>query len=152
MEATIIILLVVGAVLLIAETMLPGGVLGVTGLICVIAGVVMSFREWGTFVGAWVAAGALTGILIGFMLWMRYFPQSPMARPFISTTTVGNSDVTHDHLVGKTGTAETDLRPSGAARIEGQRVNVTSEGQMIDKGAEIKVVSVQGFRILVRPV
>jgi membrane-bound serine protease (ClpP class) len=46
--------------------------------------------------------------------------------------------------------ALTQLRPSGTANINGQRVDVVTEGGLIERGAEIKVVAVEGTRIVVR--
>ena len=53
-------------------------------------------------------------------------------------------------LVGCTGRAETELRPSGRALVAGQPVDVVSEGAFIGKGAAIVVVSVNGSRVVVR--
>jgi membrane-bound serine protease (ClpP class) len=50
------------------------------------------------------------------------------------------------------GIAQTNLRPSGTAMINGQRVDVVTEGPMIEQGAAIKVVAVEGMRVVVRAV
>ena len=42
------------------------------------------------------------------------------------------------------------LRSSGSAVINGQRVDVVTEGAMIEKGSDIKVVAVEGLRVVVR--
>lgn len=55
-----------------------------------------------------------------------------------------------DNLVGKTGTAETDLHPSGAAKIDGQKMDVVSQGDYIKKGTELLIIDVQANRILVK--
>jgi len=44
------------------------------------------------------------------------------------------------------------LRPAGVAEIEGQRLDVVSEGGMIEPGASIQVIGVDGTRIVVRKV
>ena len=56
----------------------------------------------------------------------------------------------HPELVGKTGEVLTELRPSGTARIDGQPVDVISEGSFIAKGTQIVVLSVNGSRVIVR--
>jgi membrane-bound serine protease (ClpP class) len=53
-------------------------------------------------------------------------------------------------LVGETGRALTALRPSGAARIAGKRVDVTALGEFLDEGSEITVVAADGLRVAVR--
>ena len=51
---------------------------------------------------------------------------------------------------GKEGIADTDLHPSGWIRITDKRVFAVSEGEFIEKGSEIIVLSVDGNRIVVR--
>jgi membrane-bound serine protease (ClpP class) len=50
------------------------------------------------------------------------------------------------------GTALTNLRPSGTALIDGKRVDVVTNGSMIERGAEVKVIAVEGARVVVRAV
>ncbi|MGH7830627.1 MAG: NfeD family protein, partial [Candidatus Binatia bacterium] len=52
--------------------------------------------------------------------------------------------------LGKGGTAVSPLRPAGIAEIEGERVDVVSDGELIDSGAPIVVTRVDGNRIVVR--
>ncbi|MBT4991180.1 MAG: NfeD family protein, partial [Candidatus Marinimicrobia bacterium] len=52
--------------------------------------------------------------------------------------------------VGKEGIAETDLHPSGWVLLDGQKIFVVSEGEFIDKGQAVIVLSVDGNRVLVR--
>ena len=55
-----------------------------------------------------------------------------------------------ESLQGETGNADTDLHPSGWVRVKDQRIFVVSEGEFIEEGKEIKILSVDGNRILVR--
>ncbi len=59
-------------------------------------------------------------------------------------------DMNFAPLVGKSGVAETTLRPSGKAAIEGKIYYVESEGEFIDQGEPVTVVRVRGNRIVVR--
>jgi membrane-bound serine protease (ClpP class) len=43
------------------------------------------------------------------------------------------------------------LRPAGVIDIDGAHLDVVSEGQFITAGNKVKVVSVSGNRIVVRP-
>ena len=52
-------------------------------------------------------------------------------------------------LMGKTGTSVTVLRPSGIALIGGERVDVVTHGEFIDKDAPLRVVEIEGGRIVV---
>lgn len=54
-----------------------------------------------------------------------------------------------ESFMNQTGEALADLRPSGPALIDNQRVNVVSRGEYIDKGSAIIVVKVTGNQIVV---
>jgi membrane-bound serine protease (ClpP class) len=47
--------------------------------------------------------------------------------------------------------AATLLRPAGTAVINGKRYSVVSTGDLVEKDAEVEVVSVDGLKIAVRP-
>lgn len=53
-------------------------------------------------------------------------------------------------LVGATGTAVTDLRPSGIADIESQRVDVVTSGEFVPRGETVEVIRDEGYRRVVR--
>lgn len=147
--AMIIALLVIGVLLLLLETVLPGMIAGIAGFCCLVAAVWMAYVNCGQDVGNWTLIGVLVLLLAGTVLWIRYFPQSPMARPFISHRAIQGTEEKAE-LLNKTGTAFTNLRPSGTALIDGQRVDVVTEGPMISKGTPVQVVQVEGLRIVVR--
>jgi membrane-bound serine protease (ClpP class) len=54
--------------------------------------------------------------------------------------------------MGKCGVAITVLRPSGIAEFDGERLNVVSQGDFIGKDAAVKVIAIEGGRIVVAPV
>jgi membrane-bound ClpP family serine protease len=53
-------------------------------------------------------------------------------------------------LVGRSGTAVSELRPAGTATIDGERVDVISEGDWMPKGTAIVVVKAEAMRVVVR--
>jgi len=148
----IITLLVLGAMLLFLETLLPGLIAGVLGFLCLVAAVILGYRDFGYQTGTLILAGVLVGLLIGTWCWLKFFPDSRMARKFISQGSVGELGVEKPELLHGTGTALTQLRPSGVALINGQRVDVVTEGGLIERGAAVRVVAVEGARIVVREV
>lgn len=148
--ALIVTLLVLGAVLLFLETLLPGLVAGIIGFICLMAAVVLGYRDFGYQSGSLILAGVLIGLAIGTWCWLKFFPESRFAKKFISRSAVGDLGVDKPELLNATGEALTRLRPSGVASLNGQRVDVVTEGGMIERGAAVKVVAVEGTRIVVR--
>jgi membrane-bound serine protease (ClpP class) len=148
--ALIIILLAVGVVLLFLETILPGMVAGIVGFICLVAAVILGYSDFGAQTGTLILAGVIAGLVFGFWCWLKYFPESRLARRYISHGAVGELNVDKPDLLNGTGEALTQLRPSGSARINGQRVDVVTEGGLIERGAKLKVVAVEGARVVVR--
>lgn len=54
------------------------------------------------------------------------------------------------YLLGKQGTAVTDLRPSGIGKFDGVNFDVMSEGNYISKGTEIEIIKVEGSKLVVK--
>jgi membrane-bound serine protease (ClpP class) len=65
---------------------------------------------------------------------------------------VGDIGTDRPELLNKTGQALTLLRPSGMAMIDGKRVDVVTEGPPVEQGTPIKVVAIEGLRVVVRAV
>jgi membrane-bound serine protease (ClpP class) len=158
-------LLLVGAgVLLLAVELFvtPGfGVTGVLGLVALVSGLGLSLVGAGatwevvlTAVGQ-VAVSLLLAIAasLGFL---RLLPRLPFGRRLVLETELtaregfASAPEMDPAWLGKRGTAASTLRPAGIADIEGERVDVVSDGEFIDAGAMITVVRVDGNRIVVR--
>jgi membrane-bound serine protease (ClpP class) len=148
--ALVITLLVVGAILLLLETVLPGMIAGIVGGCCLIAGVIMGYVEFGAAIGTWILFGTVVLVVAGFGVWAKYFPESRFGRAFISKQSVGDIKAEQPELLHQNGTAFTQLRPSGTALINGRRVDVVTEGALIEKGTPIRVVAIEGMRVVVR--
>jgi membrane-bound ClpP family serine protease len=148
----IITLLVLGAVLMFLETLLPGMVTGIIGFLCLVAAVILGYQEFGFRTGNLVLGGVVVGLALGVFGWLKFFPESRIAKRFISRSAVGELGVAKPELLHCTGVAITPLRPSGTGLISGKRVDVVTEGGLIDRGASIKVIAVEGARVVVREV
>lgn len=146
----VITLLVVGAILLVLETILPGMIAGTLGLLCLLAGVIDAYVVLGPETGTYVLGGVVVGLIAGTIIWLKIFPQTRMARLFTSNQTVGEINTERPELLHQTGAALTPLRPSGTALINGKRIDVVTEGAMIDRNTPIKVVATEGMRVVVR--
>ena len=73
---------------------------------------------------------------------------------YVNTVLVSNKNgetlATAEDLAGKEGVAHTTLRPAGIAKINGNLVDVVTEGDFIDAGSPIVVLRVVGGRNIVR--
>jgi len=150
--ATVVTLILVGAALLLVETVLPGMIAGIIGLGCLVAGVAVAYLNFEARTADFILLLVVAGLVAGAFCWFKFFPDSRLARLFISQRTVGDIGAEKPELLHQTGTALTTLRPSGAAVIEGKRVDVVTEGPFIEPGTPVKVVAVEGMRVVVRSV
>jgi len=55
-------------------------------------------------------------------------------------------------LLGAIGVCATDLRPAGTITVEGEPIDVVTEGGFVKQGNIVKVINVDGSRVLVRQV
>lgn len=148
----VVTLIVLGGLLLLAETVLPGLIAGLLGLVCLGAGVILGYSRFGAPTGHWVLGTVITGLIVGTILWLKYFPTSRFVRALTPPSVVGGLNVERPELLDQPGVAHTQLRPSGTAVINGHKVDVVTEGTLIEKGTPVKVVAVEGARVVVRAV
>jgi membrane-bound serine protease (ClpP class) len=147
------ILLVSGLILLGAEIYVPGGVLGAAGVLAILLSVIVSFSAFGALNGAYVAFGVIVLMGVAIALWIKLFPGSRFGRRMTVETDLKLSKGTQSglaDLVGKQGQAASALRPSGFAVLDGKRVDVITQGEMLDKGTPVVVVRVEANRVVVR--
>lgn len=145
-----------GLVLVIVEMHMPGfGVAGTAGAILLLLGIILTANS---LLEAFVL---ILVVLIVLGLTATVVLQSAMKgklnKSLVLSHTLDKSagySATEDmeYFVGKKGTALTVLRPSGIADFDGVRLDVISESEFIQKDAAVCVVSVQGRRIVVRPI
>ena len=97
----------------------------------------------------WGFFGGLTAIVLA----ARFLPKTFLFRPFRLTVTSppGLTHVPPALRAGLQGKAVTDLRPSGIARFGGQDLDVLAEGHFIPRGTTVRVHSVEGTIVQVRP-
>lgn len=157
-----ILLVLGGVVLLLIETfILPGfGIAGVLGIVALIGGLGLALVGAGASASAIVTAlgqvaFSLLVALAGGLLLLRFLPQLPFGRRLILGTqlerdTDDPAPVMPHRLLGRRGTSLSPLRPAGIATIDGERVDVVSEGGYIDAGEPVVVSAVEGHRIVVR--
>jgi membrane-bound serine protease (ClpP class) len=159
-----ILLFLIGVALLIVEIfVIPGfGVFGIAGIILIVAGLFMGLVSDFPLVGTDIMAIAIIQLASSFVLSaiVIYFlaktlPKSSMWNNLIlskgiKATSGYTSNEEFKKLIGLTGEALTDLRPSGTVIIEGKRYDVVSQGDFIVKNTKVVVVSEEGSKIVVK--
>lgn len=169
-----VVLFVAGIVCLGIELFLmPGvGIAGVTGVLLMLASVVLAsqtfviprtnydFEVLGSTAGVLVASGV---VFVGISVFLgRYFESLPIFRrmvlapPGATPISAGSPETparlpgNKDWLLERTGVATTFLRPAGKAAFGEEIVDVVAEGSFIDPNRPVRVISVQGNRVVVR--
>jgi len=155
-----------GVVLLGVEALvIPGfGLFGVAGIAAVAAGLFMSMLGSLPTASEYTSAGmilATTVLLVLVSAWalIRTLPRtSRLAKSGIfllqrTDRAIGyESAEVRDDLMDSVGTAITDLRPSGTALFGDERIDVVSESEWITEGTQVRVISAEGYRHIVRAV
>jgi membrane-bound serine protease (ClpP class) len=160
-----LLLAAAGVILLAIELLvIPGfGIAGVLGIVAILASLVLSMVGPGdTATFMLVAAGrvvfALLFALLASLVLLRFLPRLPFGRRLIlerglaAAQGYASAPGSDAQLLGKRGRASSPLRPAGIAEIDGRRVDVVSDGELIDAGQFIEVTRVDGNRIVVRPI
>jgi len=155
-----------GVVLLGVEALvIPGfGLFGVAGIAAVAAGLFMSMLGSLPTASEYTSAGMIlttTVLLVLVSAWVliRTLPRtSRLAKSGIfllqrTDRAIGyESAEVRDDLMDSVGTAITDLRPSGTALFGDERIDVVSESEWITEGTQVRVISAEGYRHIVRAV
>ena len=91
------------------------------------------------------------GSFIIVLFFMRFMNSIPIMKGMVLTEGAElTSDEKHKNsLLGKDGKTLTDLKPSGSAMIDGERVDVVSDGEFIPKECNVVVLKHEGLRVLV---
>ncbi|GAB4127178.1 MAG: NfeD family protein [Ignavibacteriales bacterium] len=160
-----ILLFVIGFILLIVEIFVtPGfGFIGIGGIIFMIAGLFLGLISdfpvisWVDISNAiiqlaltFVATGILISVLIKFLPKTQMFSKLVLSKNIDSTSGYISNEPEINHLLGQTGIAFTDLRPAGTALINNQKIDVVSESEFINKNSTIKVIKIEGSKVVVR--
>ncbi len=172
-----IVLILLGFVLLAIEVfVIPGfGITGIGGIVLIIVGLLATFipeepgRElpiyWphldqgvhGLKIGLITIGTAIVGSIAGMAVISRFLPRISWLRgvfpenPLIDAVAVEDPYRGHAQ-VGDRGVATSPLRPAGKARFNNVYVDVVTEGDLVDQGAEVEVIERRGNRVVVRQV
>ena len=164
-----VLLFVLGVILLVIEIYVtPGfGVAGVIGLILIVAGLVLSlssapadvsFNTGILTAGLFRVLLSLLIVAVLFVAAMALLPKIRGRNPLVLQTVMDGTsagglegeNIKAALTSGKTGIALTSLRPAGIAQFGDKRIDVVTEGVLLDQGENIVIVRAEGNRVIVR--
>jgi membrane-bound ClpP family serine protease len=149
----IIALLLIGLALIVAELVfIPGTtVVGILGFIFSAAGIIISYKHFGSDIGFYILIGmsAITLVTLFYSFrsgsWSRFSLKSSIK----SKVNEGMVDTLH---VGDEGKTISTLRPIGKAEFHNKQFEVKTGGDYVDSGTPIRIVLIHSNQILVEPI
>lgn len=150
---TILSLLGFGLALVIIEIIfVPGTTLvGIIGFVFMVAGVVLTFRSFGSEAG-WLTLGVASVTSGGILyyafttnIWGRFALKS-------SIKSKVNEGELAELQPGMEGIATSALRPVGKAEVNQKTVEVKTMGEYLDSGSRIRIIKIIENKIIVEPV
>ena len=145
-------LLIAGFILVGIEMIMPGfGAPGITGIICLVGGILCTAGD----LEQGLTITVIVVVILAVMLTIAMTLFKRVKTPFILDTEIkaekgyiNASDL--EYLVGKEGTAVTDLRPAGKCDIEGVEFDVRTEGRYIERGGRVRISRIHEHMIIVK--
>lgn len=149
-----ILLLIAGLALIVAEFFFTGGILGLIGAGAVLGSLYMAGYDFKV-----ISYSIMISFFLSLIVAIFLFRSIGLQKGFFSrlvlqdqtSTELGYvSNVNRLDLIGQEGETMTALRPAGTALINDERIDVVSESNFVEKNQRIKVVKVEGIRVVVR--
>jgi membrane-bound serine protease (ClpP class) len=100
---------------------------------------------------------AAVGSAVAVLLLARFLPETPIFRRLVSTTASGEAstmaaEVARSSRVGQVGLAISQLRPGGKAQFGEDIIDVITQGELLPKGARVRVIRHSSTEAVVEPV
>ncbi|MFH1551090.1 MAG: NfeD family protein [Planctomycetota bacterium] len=143
-----IIVYLAGLALIALEMLVPGGVVGTIGFLCCIGAIVIAWHEhWAYGLVGLVFVLLATPLMIYFGI-----RRLSLRKSLVKGDAAEGSRADLDELIEQEGVAKSVLRPAGIATFGTRRVNVVTRGDMIEADAKVKVIAVEGNRVVVKKI
>ena len=148
-----LVLFILGVSLIVAEFFLPGAVCGIIGVILLVVSAgfgIGAYPEYTLFIIIGELAGAFGAIVLGLYL----LSNTNLGRGLFLNKTLSAENAFGDNPsakipLGANGVALTALRPSGTIDVEGVRIDAVSDGDFLAEGSLVRVIEVNGNRVVV---
>ena len=147
----VVALLALGFILLFLEIFVPGGVLGVIGVLVMIYACYLAFG----LSAAWGSAAVFLSVLVAVSA-VRLVARSRIGKKLVLDDSGARdwkaAEAGLEALVDREGRTLTPLRPAGLAEIDDRRIDVVADSELIPAGVRVRVCEVEGNRVVVEVV
>ena len=145
---SVVALLALGFILLFLEIFVPGGVLGILGVLLMGYGCYLAFD----LSAAWGASAVGLSVIVAVTA-IRLVARSRLGKQLVLDDAGARdwkaAEEGLEELVGSAGRTLTQLRPAGLAEIGDKRLDVVADNELIAGGVAVRVVEVEGNRVVV---
>ncbi|CAD2074003.1 hypothetical protein GCM10007275_04990 [Jeotgalicoccus coquinae] len=150
-----LILILISGILLLVEFFVIGMILGAIGLMLFAASILVVSGN--ALLYSVFLAVILVMVIIEWVIFVKHKKRKIpfLNRLILSDATDKESGYTsfddRSHLVGEVAVTHTVLRPSGTIRLGDERIDAVAEGSYIPSDVKVKIIFVEGTRVVVRP-
>ena len=147
---SIIALIVIGLVLIYLELVfIPGTtILGIVGLILAGIGIYIGFETHGNTTGYYLLGGSFAASIIALVYSFKSKSWDRFALKQQHQASV-NEDYADGLEIDMQGVAVSDLKPIGKVEFGSQSYEVTSHGNLIEAGQEVRIIRIDRNKIIV---
>ena len=142
---------------LILEAFMPGfGAPGITGCVLEVIALALTWFAHGPLATLGLLLIVLAVLAIAISTSLRSLSKGKLGKSTLILHETESNEAGYrsaedmEVFVGREGTTSTVLRPTGIADFDGVRMNVSSEGDYIPAGVTVRIIRVEGQKILVR--
>ena len=151
-----IVLLILAFFFIGIEAVVPGfGAPGIMGISCLVVGIALTTHTWVQALKLIVIMVILMAVFIVIIL--SLLAHGKIKSPIIlkekldkESGFISTKDL--EFMVGREGTAVTDLRPAGKVNIDDLLLDVVSEGPYILRGKKVKITGVRNSSLVAREI
>lgn len=149
---SIIFIILVGLLLMILDFLvIPGIIISIVGVLCMVGGVVATFIQYGSTAGMICLLLTAAIVIVGVVLMMRSKTWRRLQLNTEIDSKINEVDSTKIQ-VGVTGKSISRLAPMGTGEFNGEVVEVSSVQDFIDVNKEIVITRIEGSKIYVKTI
>lgn len=146
------LLVILGIGLIVVEIIFVPGttIVGVLGFVLVAVGVFLGFEYFGKSVGTVVLIAALAMALVTLVYTFRSRAWERFSLKSTSNSKVNDSEEMNLKIMDE-GVAMSSLKPVGKAEFNNKEFEVVTQGNYVSSGTEVRIVKIDGKKIIVEP-
>lgn len=155
----ILVCLIVGLGLIVLEAFMPGfGLSGIAGVVLHVIAVALTWINHGPVAALGMTIILLSIIAIAISVSLRSAANGKLSKSKLVLNETESNEAGYRSaedmqvFLNKEGITTTVLRPAGMAEFDDVKLNVVSDGEFIQSGTRVRIVRVEGGRIVVRTV